>query len=101
MNLDMKPDTRKVTILLNSIGQNALHILNSFDIYMNEVTLKDAFQRFELLLTLVNITVEIQRLFNCKQEHDEDIESYATDLKNSLQCDIENCPSLTQDVHVI
>lgn len=99
-NLDTETDARKVVILLNSVGQEALPIFNSFNVDMSKIKYNDLLKKFEThFMPKVNISMERHRLFNRKQRSDEDIESYATDLKNiSLQCDIQDCPSLLTDI---
>lgn len=100
-NLDNEPDTRKVAILLNTIGTDALQIFYSFDIDMANITCEDLILRFETyFLPKVNISIERHKLFNRKQGPHEDIESYATDLKNiSLQCNLGSmCDDLLKDI---
>ncbi|KAI5641922.1 cytochrome p450 domain-containing protein [Phthorimaea operculella] len=85
--LNEEPDERKVAILLNCIGAEALQVYYSFDVDMKTITYKDLLQKFEAYyLPKVNISVERHKLFNRRQGDDEELETYATDLKNiSLQ----------------
>ncbi|CAH0730453.1 unnamed protein product, partial [Brenthis ino] len=87
-DLDNEEDRRKVAILLNIMGPDALPIFNSFDLKLESTPLTTLVQRFEAYFTpKVNPTIERHKLFNRKQGIDEDLETYPTALKNiSLQC---------------
>ncbi|KAI5651426.1 transcription initiation factor IIF, beta subunit domain-containing protein [Phthorimaea operculella] len=99
--LNEEPDERKVAILLNCIGAEALQVYYSFDVDMKTITYKDLLQKFEAYyLPKVNISVERHKLFNRRQGDDEELETYATDLKNiSLQCEFGTiADSLLKDI---
>lgn len=70
------------------MGPDALPIFNSFDLKLESTPLTTLVQCFEAYFTpKVNPTIERHKLFNRKQGIDEDLETYATALKNiSLQC---------------
>ncbi|CAF4798446.1 unnamed protein product [Pieris macdunnoughi] len=90
-DLEKESDKRKVAILLQTIGSDALQIFYSFNTEIDKITYKDLLAKFEDYFTpRVNISVERHKLFNRKQGPDEEIETYATDLKNlSIQCNFE------------
>ncbi|KAI5638868.1 hypothetical protein NE865_08570 [Phthorimaea operculella] len=99
--LNEEPDERKVAILLNCIGAEALQVYYSFDVDMKTITYKALLQKFEAYyLPKVNISVERHKLFNRRQGDDEELETYATDLKNiSLQCEFGTiADSLLKDI---
>lgn len=88
--LQDQPDERKVAITLHAIGQEAIQVFHSFNIEMKDITYEELIKRFrEYFTPKVNITIERHKLFNRKQDTNEELEVYATSLKNiSLQCDM-------------
>lgn len=100
-NFEAESQARKVAILLACIGSDALQIFYSFNVDIDVITFEDLLKRFEeYFLPKINVTMERHKLFNRKQANDEDITSYATDLKNiSLQCGFEELrDSILKDV---
>lgn len=87
-NFEQELESRKVAILLACIGSEALEIFYSFNVDIDVITFDELLKKFEeFFLPKLNITMERHKLFNRKQGQDEDIASYATDIKNiSLQC---------------
>ncbi|XP_045777031.1 uncharacterized protein LOC123875322 [Maniola jurtina] len=90
-NFENETEARKVAILLACIGSEALEIFYSFNVDIDKITFEELLKKFEeYFLPKVNITMERHKLFNRKQGQNEDIASYATDIKNiSLQCGFE------------
>ncbi|CAH2101985.1 unnamed protein product [Euphydryas editha] len=87
-NFEKESESRKVAILLACIGSEALEIFYSFNVDIDTISFVELLKKFEeYFLPKVNISMERHKLFNRKQGQDEDIASYATDIKNiSLQC---------------
>ncbi|KAL0878513.1 hypothetical protein ABMA27_003602 [Loxostege sticticalis] len=87
--LEDEDDKRKVAILLQFIGPEALAIFYSFDVDIDVVSYKELLAKFEAyFLPKVNVTMERHKLFNRRQQDNESIDDYVTDLKNiSHQCE--------------
>lgn len=87
--LEEEPNARKVAILLQCIGVEALNIFYSFNTDMDTAHYDDLINKFEAyFMPKVNISMERHKLFNRRQQDDEDISTYATELQNiSFQCD--------------
>ncbi|CAH0721941.1 unnamed protein product, partial [Brenthis ino] len=82
-NLEDETDSRKVAILLNFIGSEALEIYYSFGLDLDDLSFDDLCNKFDNYFTpKINITVERHKLFSRKQAPNESIDTYVTDIKN-------------------
>lgn len=90
-NLEEETEARKVAIFLHHVGSEALNIFYSFDVDMDTITLVSLMNLYENYFSpKVNVTMERHKLFNRRQNPTEDIDSYATDLKNiGLTCNFD------------
>lgn len=99
--LEQSEDTRKFAVMLQFIGKEGIYIFNSFNVDLDKITFKELTSKFEQhFVPKINTSIERHKLFNRKQQADEDLENYATDLKNiSLQCEFgELADDLLKDI---
>ena len=86
-------DRRKVALMLSLIGQDAMNIFNSFNVDEETVKYNDLVKLFDDHFTpKKNLTVERHKFLSRRQQSDESIDDYVTDLKNlSLTCGLNAC----------
>lgn len=82
-NLEDECDQRKVAILLHHIGQDALVIFYSFNVDIDTISFEELASKFSNhFIPQINVTMERHKLFNRRQNLEESIDNYVTDLKN-------------------
>lgn len=93
-------EPRKVAMLLNCIGSDALDVFNTFELQMKALTTKQIFDKFEeYVKSRVNIIIERHKFHSRPQHFGETFDVFLTELrklgKNSDFGDQEN--SLIRD----
>ncbi|XP_063539281.1 uncharacterized protein LOC134748426 [Cydia strobilella] len=102
--LDDFPETRKVAIFLNLLGDQGLTIFNSFSVDRKTATLKEVIDKFDAKFNpLKNLSVERYNFFSRQQNSDEEFEEYVTAITNlSNSCEFSTLKeSLIKDKFVI
>ncbi|XP_046142800.1 uncharacterized protein K02A2.6-like [Osmia bicornis bicornis] len=84
-------EQRKVAMLLNCIGNDALDVFNMFALQTENLTTKLIFEKFEeYVKPRVNIIIERHKFHSRRQEEGEPFDSFLTDLRKlAKNCDFE------------
>ncbi|XP_043257580.1 uncharacterized protein LOC122400277 [Colletes gigas] len=75
-------ETRRVAMLLNCIGEDALDVFNTFGLLAESLTTKSIFEKFEeYVKPRVNIIIERHKFHTRRQQVNEPFDSFLTDLR--------------------
>lgn len=100
-----KPDKLKVALLLTSMGEECIDIFNSFKLIAEDAeNFNTVIKHFdEYFEPKKNTVIARYKFFNCKQQENESIDSFVTNLKNlAKECSFDTQEeSLIRDLLII
>ncbi|KAI5717552.1 hypothetical protein M8J77_007836 [Diaphorina citri] len=101
-NLESENDKRKVSLLLHHMGGEVLEIFKSFNLDLDNVTHEALVKKFgDYFSPKKNITMERNKFFNKKQNTDQGIMEFVTELKNlAKSCEFTETDSIIRDIFI-